>query len=317
MAPPTGRPSFGQGEESLGLAFEISGGITQDYAEIISLQAEDEVILNLLEIEKLAERLVQGSPQEHHVLSQTQEDTSNLVARLQASDAQHIDHFAEDRKLAQDLQILDVQQQEYFDAERNLAQNLQTFDAQQEEYFDADRALAQSFANEIPQDGERFRKLENDHQTRLQEAARMAREISEREDRAEMATFQNAISLIRDGWPLSVPTRQEEQNQLDHDALEERQQSGQLVQSNPDLQSSAASRRTGPPPNSSPLSMKDRYKIDFTPPAFSRPQSGDHVSKSIAERRKRNAKWHSEIQQNNKNAKRKSTVAVGRRSSEV
>src|SRR5205085_2770313 len=52
-------------EESLKLAFDLSGGFPQDYASLKQIQEEQEISAQLLESQRFAQELAVGSPQDY------------------------------------------------------------------------------------------------------------------------------------------------------------------------------------------------------------------------------------------------------------
>jgi hypothetical protein len=181
-------------EESLKLAFELSGGLPQDYASLKQIQEEHEISAQLLESQRVAQELAGGSPQDYVALARLEAENENTLEKFRSAD---------------------------IDWQRS---------------FEADRKLAQSLAaDDVPQQIEEFHRVDEERQLRLQEDARIAREIAEREDHAEMEAQMAMARHLQAEWNASETDRIAEEQRLARE-VSEREDRLELERRNAELQ---------------------------------------------------------------------------------
>ena len=73
-------------EESLKLAFELSGGFPQDYASLKQIQEEHEISAQLLESQRVAQELAGGSPQDYAALARLEAENENTLEKFRSAD---------------------------------------------------------------------------------------------------------------------------------------------------------------------------------------------------------------------------------------
>jgi hypothetical protein len=181
-------------EESLKLAFELSGGLPQDYRSLKQIQEEHEISAQLLESQRLAQELAGGSPQDYTTLARLEAENENTFEKLS---------FA------------DVEWQRSFEADRKLAQSLAT--------------------GGVPQQIDEFHRVDGERQLKLQEDARIAKEIAEREDRADMEAQAAMARQLQMEWNASETNHIAEEQRLARE-LSEREDRLELERRNTELQ---------------------------------------------------------------------------------
>jgi hypothetical protein len=304
-------------EESLKLAFELSGGFPQDYASLKQIQEEHEISAQLLESQRLAQELAGGSPQDYAAL-----------ARLEAENENTLEKF----------RFADIEWQRSFEVDRKLAQSLA--------------------ADDVPQQIEEFHRLDGERELRLQEDARIAKEIAEREDRAEMEAQMEVARRLQAEWNASETNHIAEDQRLARE-LSEREDRLELERRNAEFQQFQAEwdNQEPPPWTNHPISVSDTTFSGDTwtseqPPAYtaqnlpsqvppgtsgrgsdtspptpqrkrnkskattrpqppqpqastssSRSQDEEELSRIIAERRARHGQWQADVQKAKRAAK--------------
>jgi hypothetical protein len=163
---------------------------------------------------KLAFELSGGFPQDYTSLKQIQEE-HEISAQL-----------LESQRLAQEL--AGGSPQDYAALARLETENENTFekfrsaDIEWQRSFEADRKLAQSLAaDDVPQQIEEFYRVDGEHQLRLQEDARIAKEIAEHEDRAEMEAQMAMARQLQAEWNASEASRITEEQRLARELSEQ------------------------------------------------------------------------------------------------
>jgi hypothetical protein len=163
---------------------------------------------------KLAIELSGGFPQDYASLKQIQEE-HEISAQL-----------LESQRLAQEL--AGGSPQDYAALARleteneNTLEKFRSADIEWQRSFEADRKLAQSLAaGDVPQQIEEFHRVDGERQLRLQEDARIAKEIAEREDRAEMEAQMAMARQLQAEWNASETNRIAEEQRLARELSEQ------------------------------------------------------------------------------------------------
>jgi hypothetical protein len=220
-------------EESLKLAFELSGGFPQDYASLKQIQEEHEISAQLLESQRLAQELAGDSPQDYAALTGLEVGNENTLEKFRSAD---------------------IEWQRSFEADRKLAQSLA--------------------ADDVPQQIEEFHHVDGDRQLRLQEDARIAKEIAEREDRAEMEAQMAMARQLQAEWNASETSHIAEEQRLarelseQEDRLELERQNAQFQQFQAEWDHQESTPRTNHPIGVSDTTFSGDTWMSEQPPAY-------------------------------------------------
>ena len=212
-------------DESLRLAFELSGGLPQDYASLKQIQEEHEMSAQMLASQKVAKELARDLPQDYTAFTELQAHNEGTLQNVGFTDAEWQNAFEADRKMAQSLAAEDVQ----MEAQLAMAQRLQAeWNASEMNNIAEQQRLAKELS-------EREDQLDLEHQLKLQEEARLAKEIAEREDRAEMEAQLAMAWRLQAEWNASEVNNIAEQQNLARE-LSERENRLDLEWQNAELQ---------------------------------------------------------------------------------
>lgn len=276
------------------------------------------------ESRKLALELSRGFPQDYQSLKQIQDEHEICAELLQS------------RILVKEL--AGGSPQDCAEASRlrteheSVLEKSRLADMECTKAFEADRKLAQSLAAEdVPQQIQEFHRIDRQRQLKLQEEARVAKEIAEREDRAEMQAQREMARRIQAEWDASEASQIAEQQRVAQeiadreDRLElERLQaelnspmptqtknrsvvvSATSLDADPRLvdylptdisQNKLDRKHSSPRPRTQPLPPQQQ-----APANTSSNRDAEELSSLIAQRRARHAQWQAEVQKANKEA---------------
>ena len=202
-------------EESVKLAFKLSGGFPQDYASLKQIQEEHEISAQLLESQRVAQELAAGSPQDYAALARLEAENENTLEKFRSTDIEWQRSFETDRKLAQSLA-----------------------------------------ADDVPQQIGEFHRVDGERQLRLQEDARIAKEIAEREDRAEMEAQMEMARHLQAEWNASETNHIAEEQRLARE-VSEREDRLELERRNAELQQFQAEWDYQEPTPNNPIGVPD------------------------------------------------------------
>ena len=177
---------------------------------------------------KLAFELSGGFPQDYASLKQIQEE------HQMSTDFMESERLARELAcgLPQDYAAVNLSQSE----NDNTLEKLRLADIEWQNAFEADRKLAQTLAAEdAPQQIQDFHRADANRQLNLQEEARIAKEIAEREDHAEMEAQLAAARRLQDEWNASEANQLAEEQRLARE-LSEREDRRELERQNANLQ---------------------------------------------------------------------------------
>jgi hypothetical protein len=325
--------------------FQASVGWTGQVAGERHDNSEDSTEFTLYEESlKLAFELSAGFPQDYTSLKRIQEEHETSAQVLESQRVA----IALAGDSPQDYAAINVLQAEHESA----LEKLRLADVEWQNTFEADRRLAQSLAAEdAPQQIEEFRRVDRQRQLVLQEEARKAREMAEREDRAEMEAQVAMARRLQAEWNTSEANAIAEQQKLarelaereDRLELDRRNAEFQQLQaewdhpeptqrathamaiSNPSSDADALTNDRPPPytvqaiPEGKPSGPKSRKRSPHrqrqapTNPANS--QDAEELSRIIAERRARHGQWEADVKKANQAAKEQEE-AIRRRAKE-
>ena len=303
----SGLPEPNSYEESLKLAFELSGGFPQDYASLKQIQEEHQMSTDFIESQRLATELACGSPQDYAAVNLSQTENDNTLEKLGLADIERQNAFEVDRKLAQKLA-----------------------------------------AEDTPQQTQDLHRADRNRQLNLQEEARIAKEIVEREDHAEIEAQLAVARRLQDEWNASEANYLAEEQRLARE-LSEREDRLELERQNAGLQRSLTEETRSQPRQRTDVSDTSITAVVWTddqPPAYtaqvpssqlleeaigrgrevsdplpikiatrsappqqrgptnpSNNQDAEELSRIITERRARHGQWKADVQKANQAAK--------------
>jgi hypothetical protein len=286
------------------------------------------------ESRKLALDLSGGFPQDYKSLKQIQEEHEICAGLLQS------------RVLAKELAggspQDDAEASRLRTEHESVLEKSRLADMEWTKTFEADRKLAQSLAAEdVPQQIQHFHRIDRQRQLKLQEEARVAKEIAGREDRAKMQAQLEMARRIQAEWDASEASQIAEQQRLAQEIAEREDRlelerllaemssptptqttnrsvvvSATSLDADPRLvdypptdifQNKRDPKRSSPRPRTRPLPPQQQAPADT-----SSNRDAEELSSLIAQRRARHGQWQAEVQK----AKKEAEEAIRKRAKE-